>query len=128
MDAARKDVVDLVNAERAKNRCGALKANAKLQEAAQAHTDDMAARNYFDHNSPDGKSARDRINATGYTWSRIGENIARGQQDAAAVVTAWMNSPGHRANILNCDFTEIGVGVKFGSGGPWWTQNFGTPA
>lgn len=54
-----------------------------------------------------------------------GENIARGQADAAAVMQAWMNSPGHRANILNCDFKTLGVGVHLGSGGPWWTQDFG---
>lgn len=54
-----------------------------------------------------------------------GENIARGQADAQAVMDAWMNSDGHRANILNCDYKTLGVGVHFGSGGPWWTQDFG---
>ncbi|MFJ8039352.1 sigma-70 family RNA polymerase sigma factor [Kitasatospora sp. NPDC096147] len=124
---AEQQVLDLVNSERAKNNCGPLKANAKLQAAAQGHSDDMAARNFFDHTNPDGKGPQPRIEATGYQWSTWGENIAKGQKDAAAVMNSWMNSPGHRANILNCAFTELGVGIHTGSGGPWWTQNFGTP-
>jgi uncharacterized protein YkwD len=85
----------------------------------------MAARDYFDHTSPDGKDPGDRITAAGYQWTTYGENIARGQQTPAAVMDSWMNSPGHRANILNCSFKEIGLGVHEGSGGPWWTQVFG---
>ncbi|MFF3596572.1 CAP domain-containing protein [Kitasatospora indigofera] len=119
-------VAALVNTERANHGCAPVAVNAKLQSAAQVHSDDMAARDYFDHADPEGHHADTRINATGYKWSRWGENIARGQQDAAAVMEAWMNSPGHRANILNCDFKEIGVGVTLGSGGPWWTQVFAT--
>ncbi|GGV16384.1 hypothetical protein GCM10010495_33340 [Kitasatospora herbaricolor] len=119
-------VAALVNTERANHGCAPVAVNAKLQSAAQVHSDDMAARDYFDHADPEGHHADTRINATGYRWSRWGENIARGQQDAAAVMDAWMNSPGHRANILNCDFKEIGVGVTLGSGGPWWTQVFAT--
>ncbi len=85
----------------------------------------MAARDYFSHTSPEGGSAGDRITAAGYRWSTWGENIARGQQTPESVMDAWMNSPGHRANILNCDFKDLGVGVHIASGGPWWTQNFG---
>ncbi|MDI2131790.1 CAP domain-containing protein [Yinghuangia seranimata] len=125
-DYARQ-VVDLVNVQRANNGCAPLTANTKLQTAAQGHSDDMVARNYFAHNSPEGSSAGDRINATGYQWSTWGENIAMGQRTPAEVMDAWMNSPGHRANILNCSFTEIGVGVNLASGSPYWTQNFAAP-
>ncbi|MFD0273200.1 CAP domain-containing protein [Kitasatospora sp. NPDC127111] len=123
-----QQVVDLVNAERSKAGCGPLTADSKLAAAAQGHSEDMANRNYFDHASPEGFHADHRIEAVGYRWSSWGENIARGQKDPAAVMDAWMNSPGHRANILNCSFKEIGVGVRTGSGGPWWTQVFAVPA
>ncbi|MFE6052689.1 CAP domain-containing protein [Kitasatospora sp. NPDC056446] len=119
-----QQVVDLVNAERAKAGCGPVTAEPRLATAAQVHSDDMADRNYFDHASPEGFHADHRIEATGYRWSTWGENIARGQKDPAAVMDAWMNSPGHRANILNCSFKQLGVGVRTGSGGPWWTQVF----
>ncbi|MFE3588736.1 CAP domain-containing protein [Streptomyces niveus] len=118
-------VTTLVNAERSKAGCGPVSANSQLQTAALLHSQDMAAKDYFDHNSPDGKDPGDRITAAGYRWTTYGENIARGQQTAAEVMKGWMNSPGHRANILNCAFKEIGIGVHDASGGPWWTQAFG---
>ncbi|WP_329037272.1 CAP domain-containing protein [Streptomyces sp. NBC_01725] len=118
-------VTTLVNSERSKAGCGPVNANSQLDTAALRHSEDMAAKGYFDHNSPDGKDPGDRITAAGYDWSTYGENIARGQQTAAQVMEGWMKSPGHRANILNCAFKEIGVGVHEGSGGPWWTQAFG---
>ncbi|KDN87271.1 CAP domain-containing protein [Kitasatospora cheerisanensis] len=122
-----QQVLDLVNVQRAQAGCPAMRSNAKLAAAAQEQSDDMAARSFFDHTNPDGDGPQQRIDAAGYEWSGWGENIARGQKDAAAVMNSWMNSPGHRANILNCKFTELGVGVHQGSGGPWWTQDFGTP-
>ncbi|WP_129311067.1 sigma-70 family RNA polymerase sigma factor [Streptomyces sp. L2] len=118
-------VVALVNKERATAGCGPVTENAQLEKAAQGHSDDMAARNFFDHTNPDGADPGQRITAAGYRWSTYGENIAMGQQTPQAVMDAWMNSPGHRANILNCSFKDIGVGVHRGSGGPWWTQDFG---
>ncbi|MFE0172182.1 sigma-70 family RNA polymerase sigma factor [Streptomyces sp. NPDC059002] len=121
-----EQVVALVNTERSKAGCGPVRSNAELASAAQKHSADMAARDYFDHTSPDGTDPGDRITAAGYRWSTYGENIARGQQTPASVMDSWMNSPGHRANILNCDFKELGVGIHNGSGGPWWTQAFGT--
>ncbi|MEV4937287.1 CAP domain-containing protein [Streptomyces zaomyceticus] len=124
---AAEEVVRLVNAERAAAGCKALTVDADLTEAAQDYTDDMAATGNFSHTGTDGSQPQDRIEAAGYAWSRSGENIAKGQADAAAVMDAWMHSPGHRANILNCGFTEIGVGVST-DGGPWWTQDFGTPS
>ncbi|MFJ4186520.1 CAP domain-containing protein [Kitasatospora sp. NPDC089509] len=123
-----QQVVDLVNVERAKAGCGPVSAEPRLASAAQSHSDDMADRNYFDHASPEGYHADHRIEATGYRWSTWGENIARGQKDPAAVMDAWMNSPGHRANILNCAFKQLGVGVRTGTDGPWWTQVFAAPA
>ncbi|ANS68244.1 hypothetical protein SLINC_6020 [Streptomyces lincolnensis] len=121
---AAAEVLKLVNQERAKVGCNAVSANSALSELAEAFSDDMAARAFFDHTDPDGASPWDRAAKAGIT-DLGGENIARGQADAAAVMDAWMNSPGHKANILNCDFKTLGVGVHFGAGGPWWTQDFG---
>ncbi|MFF8732368.1 sigma-70 family RNA polymerase sigma factor [Streptomyces sp. NPDC015171] len=118
-------VVALVNKERAKAGCGPVTEDAQLDRAAQGHSDDMAARHFFDHTNPDGKGPGDRITAADYRWSTFGENIAQGQQTPEAVMDAWMHSSGHRANILNCSFKNLGVGVHNGSGGPWWTQDFG---
>ncbi|WP_030603156.1 sigma-70 family RNA polymerase sigma factor [Streptomyces achromogenes] len=118
-------VVALVNKERAAAGCGPVAEDPQLDRAAQGHSDDMAARGFFDHTNPDGAGPGERVTAAGYRWSTYGENIARGQQTPQAVMDSWMHSPGHRANILNCSFKNIGVGVHKGSGGPWWTQNFG---
>ncbi|KUM67986.1 CAP domain-containing protein [Streptomyces curacoi] len=122
--AAAAEVLQLVNEERAQVGCSAVAANSSLTELAQDFSEDMAARGFFDHTDPDGASPWDRAAKAGIT-DLGGENIARGQSDAAAVMEAWMNSPGHKANILNCDFKTLGVGVHFGPGGPWWTQDFG---
>jgi uncharacterized protein YkwD len=85
----------------------------------------MRDRNFFDHTNPDGLDPFQRAAKAGITamWA---ENIAQGQATPAEVMTDWMNSPGHRANILDCKLTTLGVGVAYGSGGPWWTQDFGT--
>ncbi|WP_333763813.1 CAP domain-containing protein [Streptomyces sp. IBSBF 2390] len=122
--AAEAEVLKLVNEERAKVGCSALAANSSLARLAGAFSDDMAARDFFDHTDPDGATPWDRAAKAGIT-DLGGENIARGQATAAAVMEAWMNSPGHRANILNCDYKTLGVGVHLGPGGPWWTQDFG---
>ncbi|MGW0291597.1 CAP domain-containing protein [Streptomyces tuirus] len=122
--AAAAQVLSLVNEERAKVGCSPVTASSALAGLAQSYSEDMAARGFFDHTDPDGSTPWDRAEKAGIS-NLGGENIARGQADAAAVMDAWMNSPGHRANILNCDFKTLGVGVELGSGGPWWTQNFG---
>lgn len=122
--AAEAEVLKLVNEERAKVGCSALAANSSLTGLAESFSGDMAARDFFGHTDPDGATPWDRAAKAGVT-DLGGENIARGQADAAAVMQAWMSSPGHRANILNCDFKTLGVGVHFGPGGPWWTQDFG---
>jgi uncharacterized protein YkwD len=122
--SAAATVMSLVNQQRAQAGCTPLKADASLASLATAFSDDMAARGFFDHTDPDGKSPWDRAAKAGIQGLG-GENIARGQADARAVMDAWMNSPGHRANILNCGYKSLGVGVHFGPGGPWWTQDFG---
>ncbi|MFG3381663.1 CAP domain-containing protein [Streptomyces sp. NPDC047999] len=117
-------VFTFVNEERATVGCAPVTADAALSDLARAHSADMAARGFFDHTNPDGASPWDRAEKAGFT-DLGAENIARGQADAGAVMNAWMQSEGHRANILNCDFTTMGVGIHEGDGGPWWTQNFG---
>ncbi|WP_242902990.1 CAP domain-containing protein [Actinomadura terrae] len=117
-------VVSLTNAERAKAGCEPLRVDARLARAARRHSADMAARNYFDHTSRNGDSPWKRMEDAGYR-SPGAENIAKGYATAAAVVAGWMKSPGHRANILNCDLRAIGVGMAAGRGGPLWTQDFG---
>ena len=121
---AAAEVLKLVNQERAKVGCSALSANSALSDLAEDFSDAMAKKGFFDHTDPSGATPWDRAAKAGIT-DLGGENIARGQTDAAAVMKAWMNSPGHKANILNCDFKTLGVGVHLGSGGPWWTQDFG---
>ncbi|MGL5927789.1 MAG: CAP domain-containing protein [Dermatophilaceae bacterium] len=117
----------LVNAERAKAGCRALSVDERLVAAAQKHSEDQAAHSTMSHTSSDGRSMVDRLKAEGYPYRSAGENVAAGQPDAASVMGSWMDSPGHRGNILNCGFTEIGVGVAKGGGyGIYWTQNFGS--
>ncbi|WP_399889524.1 CAP domain-containing protein [Streptomyces sp. BBFR51] len=121
---AQAQVLKLVNDERAKVGCSPVAANSALRELAEDFSEAMATGGFFDHTDPGGATPWDRAAAAGISGLG-GENIARGQADAQAVMDAWMDSPGHRANILNCDFQTLGVGVHFGSGGPWWTQDFG---
>ncbi|MFG3581879.1 CAP domain-containing protein [Micromonospora chersina] len=126
LTAELREVVDLVNQERAKAGCKALTVDDKLVLAAQRHSQDQADHKTMSHDGSDGSDVGDRLDRVGYAWRSYGENVAWNQQSPAAVMDAWMNSPGHRANILNCSFTEIGVGVAR-SNGPYWTQDFGTP-
>lgn len=123
-NSAEAQVVTLVNQERAKAGCQPVQSSAQLAGLARDHSKDMAARGYFSHTDPDGNTPWDRAEARGIA-NMGGENIARGQASAESVMTAWMDSPGHRANILNCDFKTLGVGGHFAEGGPWWTQAFG---
>ncbi len=120
------EVVELVNAERAKAGCGALSVDEKLMTAAQRHSQDQADHKNMSHTGSDGSDPGDRLGRVGYAWRTYGENVAWNQKTPAAVMDAWMNSDGHRANILNCGFTEIGVGVA-SSNGPYWTQVFAAP-
>lgn len=120
------EVVALTNAERTRAGLRPLAVDALLTNAAQAHSADMVARAFYSHTSPDGSEPWHRAAAAGSTRRTIGENIACGQRSAAEVVQGWMDSPGHRANILKPAFTHIGVGFAGGgSAGTYWTQLFG---
>ncbi|WP_309115424.1 CAP domain-containing protein [Saccharothrix sp.] len=123
--SAADRVVELVNAERAGAGCGAVKVDGRAQSAAQSHADDMAARDYYDHVSPEGRDAGDRLDAAGYPWRRVAENIHKGPTTPEDAMRDWMNSPGHRANILNCELHDLGVGVN--TSGSYWVQVFASP-
>lgn len=124
--AAKLRVVELTNVERGKAGCGPVHTDDRLDKAAQGHSADMAARGYFSHETPEGLDPWERAAAAGYT-TPTGENIAAGQRTAEEVTEAWMNSPGHRANILNCGSRAIGMGLaRSADGQPYWTQMFGS--
>lgn len=116
-------VFDLVNQERRKAGIAPLMLNTQLTKAAEDYAKTMADRNFFSHTGIDGSSPWSRIQATGYQASTVGENIARGQQTPEAVMQSWMASSGHRANILNGSFKEIGVGFDRN----YWVQDFAAP-
>jgi uncharacterized protein YkwD len=117
------EVARLVNEHRARVGCRALAWDDAAARAAQAHSDDMARRNYFSHTSPEGRTMVDRLRAQGASYRMIAENIAMGQPTAREVVRGWLASPGHRANIENCGYTRHGVGLRSGR----WTHVFYTP-
>lgn len=118
-------VIQLTNQERAKYGLKPLKANWELSRIARYKSADMRDRNYFSHTSPTYGSPFEMIKKFGLSYRSAGENIAAGQTSPQQVVQAWMNSEGHRANILNSGYTEIGVGyVKGGSQRYYWTQMF----
>ena len=126
--AYEQQVVDLVNKERAAAGLPALKTNAKLAGVAEKKAEDLRDNNYFDHQSPTYGSPFDMMKQFGITYSAAGENIAKGQKTPSDVMNGWMNSPGHRANILNANFTEIGVGfVTDSNGTTYWVQHFIRP-
>ena len=115
-------VVELTNAERAKQGLPALKIDTELSKVARIKSEDMQKNNYFDHNSPTYGSPFDMMKKFGISYTSAGENIAQGQRTPEEVVQAWMNSAGHRTNILNNGFTHIGVGYV--ESGNYWTQQF----
>ena len=117
--------VHLVNLERAKAGLPALVADAPLSKIATVKAEDMVKNNYFDHISPTYGKPWDMAKQFGYSYSSFGENIAYGQKTPQEVVTAWMNSPGHKANILNKDYTNIGAGIKKDANGRiYWVHMF----
>ncbi|WOA64771.1 CAP domain-containing protein [Bacillus mycoides] len=115
-------VVELTNAERTKQGLSALQIDTELSKVARIKSEDMQKNNYFDHNSPTYGSPFDMMKKFGISYKSAGENIAQGQRTPEEVVQAWMNSAGHRANILNSGFTHIGVGYV--ESGNYWTQQF----
>ncbi|GEN89472.1 CAP domain-containing protein [Oceanobacillus sp. FSL W8-0428] len=117
-----QEVVDLTNQEREKQGLAPLELDSELSKVARAKSKDMQANNYFDHNSPNYGSPFDMMQSFGIDYNTAGENIAQGQQSPEEVVDAWMNSEGHRENIMNGDFTHIGIGYV--EDGNYWTQMF----
>lgn len=118
-------VVRLLNEFRARMNLPRLRSDERLRSAARAHSKDMARRDFCAHENPDGVTPAARMQAAGYPAPGA-ENVARGQESPRSVMDAWIASPGHYANLVNPQFTRIGVGVSFtGANGPCWTQNFG---
>jgi uncharacterized protein YkwD len=109
----------------------ALAWHALLTQAADGHSQDMAAANYFSHTSADGRTLSDRVGATGYAWRSIGENIAAGYGSVDAVMDGWLASPGHCANIMSPNFADVGVACVPGTSGAryptYWTMNLASP-
>jgi uncharacterized protein YkwD len=133
-----KAILQLVNEARAApRRCGEqqfpaappLAWNAALGQAALAHSRDMAEKRYFSHQGKDGSGAGERAQRAGYQWRRVGENIASGQSTPGEAVSGWLSSPGHCANLMNGNYTEMGAAHAVVNGGRtvYWTQVFGTP-
>jgi uncharacterized YkwD family protein len=123
-----QQVVDLVNKERAAAGLSALKVNTKLASVAEKKAEDLRDKNYFSHTSPTYGSPFDMMKQFGVTYTAAGENIAKGQKTPSAVMNGWMNSEGHRANIMNSSYTEIGVGyVTDSNGNTYWVQMFIRP-
>lgn len=122
VSAYEQRVAELVNAERAKQGLNSLILNTELSNVARVKSQDMLENSYFSHTSPTYGSPFDMLKAFGISYSTAGENIAKGYSTPEAVVEGWMNSEGHRANILNGSFTKIGVGYV--SNGNYWTQMF----
>ncbi len=130
LEGLEMEVLTLVNEEREKKGLGSLRPQSLLQGVAEAYAQDMANRDFFSHKDPEGRASVDRIRASGYldspcdcSWSYVtGENLAKGQKTAKQVMQDWMDSPGHRENILHPRFTEIGIAFYDG----YWVQNFGT--
>jgi uncharacterized protein YkwD len=127
--AEMAQVLDLVNVERANYGLGPLTYNDNLALSAQNYAELMADRNFFAHTAPDGSTMVGRAEAAGYdSWLFLAENLAGGQPSPDQVVAAWMKSPGHRANILSAEATDVGVGHTFKSGtrfGHYWALEFG---
>ncbi|AMD02372.1 CAP domain-containing protein [Halomonas chromatireducens] len=138
-DARQQAMLERVNEARSEDRqCGddAYKAtqslawSCRLEEAAEAHSQDMAKNEFFGHTDAEDVGVNERVNDTGYDWMAVGENIAAGQADVAEVIEGWLSSPGHCANIMSDQFTEMGAAVveaEDSEYSPFWTQVFARP-
>lgn len=123
--STEQEILKLVNAERSKAGVKPLALNWELSRVAKFKSEDMRDNNYFSHTSPTYGSPFNMIKNFGISYSAAGENIAAGQKTADEVMKAWMNSSGHKANILNANYTQLGVGkATGGSYGTYWTQMF----
>lgn len=131
--AFEAELLGLVNEARARGHdCGAegvfgvtgeVTLEPRLTDAAQAHAEDMNAKDYFSHTGQDGSTIGDRVDRTGYAWRLVGENIGSGYPDAASVTADWLESDGHCANLMKPDYEHMGVGKS----GEYWVQVFGRP-
>jgi uncharacterized protein YkwD len=121
------NMLDALNADRANAGAPPLVLCNTLMNAAQGHSDDQAITNTMTHTGSDGSDIGSRADAAGYTgWTALGENVAMGYSTVDTVMTAWMNSTGHRANILNSSYRNVGLAESFAADGtPYWTQDFG---
>ena len=121
-------VVALVHAERTRQGLAPLSQAPELMQSAALHSQDMASHNFMSHTGSDGSDPGDRMRRAGYNWYTYGENVAAGYGSPASVVAGWMGSPGHRANILDPDFRDVGAGYAYGTAsayGHYWTLNLG---
>ena len=136
--ALERQVLELINQQRAQGGCDPLVMQRQLSAAAQSHANAMAMKNFFGHSSKNGTKFSSRIKAQGYRGRKYAENIAAGYASAEKVVSIWMNSSGHRVNIMNCAFTETGIALAYqeddaplaGSDYPmryYWVQDFARP-
>jgi len=124
------ELLQLTNEERRKAGVPALQLSPQLDRAAQGHAEDMVRNNFFSHTGSNGSTLVTRVAAAGYAYSFAGENIAAGGATPAQTIQQWMNSPGHRQNLLNRNFTQIGFGYVSAPStayGHYWVQVFGTP-
>jgi uncharacterized protein YkwD len=124
MTQIESEVFALLNQERAKNGAAPINCDAGGVKVARAHSQDMCDKNYFSHTSKDGRQPWDRLRAGGVSFSAAGENIAWGQRTAAQVNQSWMNSSGHRRNMLSPSWTRVGIGYVSCGGRPYWTEVF----
>lgn len=121
-----QEVLNIVNQERQRGGISPLRLHSRLNAAAQAHSNDMARNNFMGHTGSDGSSFVDRMKRHGYNFRRGAENVAAGQSSARDVMNSWMNSFGHRRNILNGNYRDIGIAyARGGRYGIYWTQVFG---
>lgn len=130
LSSIEQHLLDLSNSARRLVGCGPLRPSATLSHAAAEHSADMAAHDYFAHVAPDGRDPADRAQNAGYLTGYVGENIAAGKKTAAFTFRQWMSSPGHRHNILDCSYTDLGVGYARSSDSRYqyyWTQMLGNP-
>ncbi len=121
IDSLRDAILDLTNRARKSAGCGTVRYSTQLEKSAQAHANDMSSHNYMSHNDRQGRNSDKRIRAAGFRGDKTGENLGEGFSSPEAVFKAWMNSPSHRRNILDCGFRILGVGYN----GGYWAQHFG---
>jgi len=117
----------LLNSMRLQNGAGDVTHNGLLDQAAQDYAELLLATNHFSHTGPDGSHLRDRVNATGYDWQKIGENLGSGQQTEQQIMDGWTGSPGHHANNIDPDFTEFGLGFDRDGFDTRWVLVLGRP-